>query len=477
MIVIIFALLLTSGLSAPSEEWAERRPFQLRNGEPSDDTGPCLQPSRHGGGFEVAPCRREPFPTLGPPGDPAPAGAIQYVWLSPENHGSRLFHLNTVAGLLCIINGTAIMGLEPPCSSGCIAGQGGAGAVFDQPVPGGPLRSVHVAGACLDVAPSGAVVWGSCNGSPSQHWTRDRSVLFSKDRHSEKCLGHPNDRLCRAATLHSGPPKPMTLEEGHDQMRCTFTSHVEQSRVAWCRVELTTQRMVREFLQPDDVVLETGARYGTTSCAISMALNNSGHHIAVEPDESVWSSLVQNRHDHNCDFWLLRGVVADREPHIVTAQSYGTRTFFDDDDISTSLSLSKVKDTSSSPRAAFSLADVQSLTKLQLTALVIDCEGCIDSMLPSDLAELCQALVHVRTIVLEGDMPMREIAPGSDCERACTNYTAWEERFNKLGFSTTVAEVDDMFPWIINYAFGRRSGERNIAVQDSETVSCETFSN
>ena len=45
--------------------------------------------------------------------------------------------------------------------------------------------------------------------------------------------------------------------------------------------------VVSEVIQPDDVVLEVGARYGTTSCAVAEAQGNSGKLITVEADPSV----------------------------------------------------------------------------------------------------------------------------------------------------------------------------------------------
>ena len=43
-----------------------------------------------------------------------------------------------------------------------------------------------------------------------------------------------------------------------------------------------------ELLHPTDVVLEIGGRYGTVSCAVALAQNNSGQLITIEADPDVW---------------------------------------------------------------------------------------------------------------------------------------------------------------------------------------------
>ena len=47
--------------------------------------------------------------------------------------------------------------------------------------------------------------------------------------------------------------------------------------------------LVREFINPTDIVMEFGGRYGTTTCAVAARQNNSGALIAVEPDPKVWA--------------------------------------------------------------------------------------------------------------------------------------------------------------------------------------------
>jgi len=52
-------------------------------------------------------------------------------------------------------------------------------------------------------------------------------------------------------------------------------------------VEVPEQKLVNIYIQPDDVVLELGARYGTVSCNINKKLNNKLNQVSVEPDSRV----------------------------------------------------------------------------------------------------------------------------------------------------------------------------------------------
>ena len=74
---------------------------------------------------------------------------------------------------------------------------------------------------------------------------------------------------------------------------------------AWnqdCSLEWDEWLMVDALVSPSHCVLEVGARFGTTSCMLSRATNNSGKVIAVEPDRDVHTHLQSNRARHCCNF-------------------------------------------------------------------------------------------------------------------------------------------------------------------------------
>ena len=56
-----------------------------------------------------------------------------------------------------------------------------------------------------------------------------------------------------------------------------------------CSVSVEIQVLAIELLHPTDVLLEIGGRYGTVSCAVALAQNNSGQLITIEADPDVWA--------------------------------------------------------------------------------------------------------------------------------------------------------------------------------------------
>ena len=78
-----------------------------------------------------------------------------------------------------------------------------------------------------------------------------------------------------------------------------------------CQVERDEWLLAAAFIRPGDTVLELGARWGTTSCALARMTNNSGSVVAVEPDQSVHRALLVNRHVCRGNFHIVRGSVGD----------------------------------------------------------------------------------------------------------------------------------------------------------------------
>ena len=89
--------------------------------------------------------------------------------------------------------------------------------------------------------------------------------------------------------------------------------------------------MVAALVDSSHRVLELGARYGTTSCAIARAQRNSGKLVAVEPDGgtngALHKHLVYNRWRNQCNFAIMLGTVGARAPlRIARPFGYATQT-------------------------------------------------------------------------------------------------------------------------------------------------------
>lgn len=233
----------------------------------------------------------------------------------------------------------------------------------------------------------------------------------------------------------------VTIPEEHNVIPCTFISDINTATPADCLIEKQTRNLIRSFLRPTDHVMELGARYGTASCEVSKLQNNSGTVVSVDPDISVWPALELNRYTHKCGGWLVRGVISDRGVTTVEENGYATRAV--------------AKDAGRGPnllKTSFTLNEIQNITGLHLTALIIDCEGCLPFLFQG-ASSIRDALANIRVILMEGDMPKG--AP--DCKHDCVDYIAWENKFADAGFTMIEKEQDKLFPWIYNYVFEKQS--------------------
>ena len=192
--------------------------------------------------------------------------------------------------------------------------------------------------------------------------------------------------------------------------------------------------------------MQLGARYGTTSCAIAHQLNNSGRLISVEPDHRVWNILDQNSIDHRCSFWLLRGTISDKPLLDVTADSlYNTRS------IASPLLPSPLSKSGS--KRSYTMEEIQQVTNLSVSAVLIDCEGCIDSLFAGNSLPFGALLANISTIILEADMSTAAL----DCKSRCVDYNEWIDNFAAVGLSVVHKEQDSMYRQIWHYVFSRIS--------------------
>ena len=96
-------------------------------------------------------------------------------------------------------------------------------------------------------------------------------------------------------------PDYVPLKDEHGNILETFKHEVEE------------QKLALEHIEPNDVVLELGARYGSVSVIINQKLDTKHNHVAVEPDERVWSVLQQNLECRGAKATVWRGFVTRRE--------------------------------------------------------------------------------------------------------------------------------------------------------------------
>jgi FkbM family methyltransferase len=171
-------------------------------------------------------------------------------------------------------------------------------------------------------------------------------------------------------------------------------------------LEVVEQKIAELFIEPDDRVLELGARYGSVSCIINSKLADRSKHVAVEPDQRVWDALEKNKLYNHCEFHIHKGFISKRSMSLTNLDDhfggYGS-TFTDDV-------------ASQIPR--ISLEDLIYQCGFNFNVLVADCEGFLERFIDENPA----FLPDLRLIVFEEDYPEK------------CNYHKIKQLLEDLGF-------------------------------------------
>ena len=150
-------------------------------------------------------------------------------------------------------------------------------------------------------------------------------------------------------------------------------------------MEKPEQDLAEKYIHATDVCLELGARYGSVSCKTNRKLLNPHLHIVVEPDETVWDVLEKNKRINKCHFKIVKGFISNKKLGL-TKQGYGATQYHD----------------TSSTIPIYTLSDIQRAYNIKkFTALIMDCEGCMESFLNENEG----ILRDLRLIMFEADNP------------------------------------------------------------------------
>jgi FkbM family methyltransferase len=147
-------------------------------------------------------------------------------------------------------------------------------------------------------------------------------------------------------------------------------------------VEHNEQRIAEQYVRPDDVVLELGARYGTVSAKIQAKLAVKRNHVAVEPDSRVIETLRKNLQEHGPDAIVFHGIVS-KKPGVVEGDGYGTLVRLHGEGTCC---------------ASTTVEELETQLGAKFTVLLADCEGCLGPFL-DDFPQLYEQLrlVHFET--------------------------------------------------------------------------------
>jgi len=164
-------------------------------------------------------------------------------------------------------------------------------------------------------------------------------------------------------------------------------------------IEDTEQRLSQKYTEPDDIVLELGARYGTVSCVVNRIIKNKDIHYVVEPDETVWEALEKNMINNKCSFNIIKGVIG-KNKYRLEGSGYAKRSVIDN-----SYGNSSIK--------TYDIPDIP------FNTLIADCEGYLETF----YEENKDFFKKINKIIMECDMPDK-----CDYERL---LNIW---INELGF-------------------------------------------
>jgi FkbM family methyltransferase len=156
--------------------------------------------------------------------------------------------------------------------------------------------------------------------------------------------------------------------------------------------ERDEQLLVSKYINPNDIVLELGARYGSVSCIINKILNNKLNQVSVEPDNTVISTLHKNKLLNKCNFHIYHGIITNNNKYNkLIINGYGSTIDMDNTDTtSTSITVECI-----------SLIDLQEKYNLKFNTLVIDCEGFLEIF----LNENKDLYTQINKIIFECDRP------------------------------------------------------------------------
>lgn len=154
-------------------------------------------------------------------------------------------------------------------------------------------------------------------------------------------------------------------------------------------MEIHEQYQAYKYINPDDVVLELGGRYGTVSVMINKIVSNKDQHVVVEPDRTIVPALEKNRQINECHFQVLPKFVSNQKMKIVQ------------DGYSTHILPASPDEEVSDQEMRVSYEEFKNLYPQRFNVMVVDCEGCLGSFLEM----MGDDLQYITKIFFEADQP------------------------------------------------------------------------
>jgi FkbM family methyltransferase len=183
-------------------------------------------------------------------------------------------------------------------------------------------------------------------------------------------------------------------------------------------LEIDEQKMANDYIEPNDIVLELGARYGTVSVVVSKIVENNGKLVAVEPDPSVQKALLDNKTKNNANFEILNKLISNK-PKKLVFDGYSTH----------------MVDTDTNDGSYITYNDFKKVYPYNFNVLIVDCEGCLNEFIEM----IGNDLNNYNKIMFEADQP-----------HLC-DYDNVINKLNNNGFTL----IDKRFNEVYRYYFKR----------------------
>ncbi len=151
-------------------------------------------------------------------------------------------------------------------------------------------------------------------------------------------------------------------------------------------IERWEQLIAKEYIIPSDSVLELGGRFGTVSCVINNILDDPIKHVVIEPEDAVIPALLYNRKKHNSFFTVYKNIICSKPKTLICAGHATRAVDCADGDV---------------PTPSITLDEIVKHHGFGFTALVADCEGCMEDFVSSHIDFVRQ----LRFVTYEKDFP------------------------------------------------------------------------
>ena len=198
----------------------------------------------------------------------------------------------------------------------------------------------------------------------------------------------------------------------------------EHSKAIDKRKEAVEHCLIKKYIARNSTVLEIGARFGTSSCAITWHLDqeaSSWQTVSVEADPAIWEAIERNLNHNKCRSHLIKGVLSST-PMLRSAEMAGSAWTTKFHPVARDFVANTNTTASLSP--AHTPAELSERYRLRFDTLVVDCEGCFEGI----LHEFTPFVASLHTVILEADYGIGMQALGY------VDYSALTMRMLGLGF-------------------------------------------